>query len=46
MPVQEAVYVDLFIPGCPPPVDRIKAVLDQVLSGADPKLQGSQLKFG
>jgi NAD-reducing hydrogenase small subunit len=46
MPVQEAVYVDLFVPGCPPPVDRIKAVLDQVLSGADLKLQGSQLKFG
>lgn len=46
MPVHEAVYVDQFIPGCPPPVDRIKSILDQVLSGTEPKLQGAQLKFG
>jgi NAD-reducing hydrogenase small subunit len=46
MPVHEVVYVDYFVPGCPPPVDRIRAVLDQVLSGEEPKLQGAQLKFG
>jgi NAD-reducing hydrogenase small subunit len=46
MPVHEVVYVDYFLPGCPPPVDRIKAVLTQVMSGAEPKLQGAQLKFG
>ena len=46
MPVHEAVYVDYFIPGCPPPAGRIRAILDQVLNGADPKLQGDQLKFG
>jgi NAD-reducing hydrogenase small subunit len=46
MPVHEVVYVDYFIPGCPPPVDRIQAVMNQVLSGAEPKLQGVQLKFG
>ena len=46
MPVHEAVYVDHFLPGCPPPVDRIKAVLTQVLSGVEPKLEGAQLKFG
>jgi NAD-reducing hydrogenase small subunit len=46
LPVHEAVYVDYFLPGCPPPVDRIKAVLTQVLGGVEPKLEGAQLKFG
>jgi len=46
VPVHEAVYVEYFLPGCPPPADRIKALMVQVLSGATPKLEGSQLKFG
>ena len=46
MPVHEAVYVNYFLPGCPPPADRIKAVLAQVLAGEPPKLEGPQLKFG
>jgi NAD-reducing hydrogenase small subunit len=46
MPVHEVVYVDYFVPGCPPSVDRIKAVLAQVLNGVEPKLQEAQLKFG
>ena len=46
LPVHEAVYVDYFLPGCPPPADRIKALMVQVLSGAAPKLEGLQLKFG
>jgi NAD-reducing hydrogenase small subunit len=46
MPVHEAVYVEYFLPGCPPPANRIKALMVQVLSGATPKLEGAQLKFG
>ena len=46
MPVHEAVQVDYFLPGCPPPADRIKALLGQVLAGQTPKLEGTQLKFG
>ena len=46
VPVHEAVYVEYFLPGCPPPADRIKALMVQVLNGATPKLEGSQLKFG
>jgi len=46
LPVHEAVYVEYFLPGCPPPADRIKAFMVQVLSGATPKLEGPQLKFG
>jgi NAD-reducing hydrogenase small subunit len=46
LPVHEVVHVDYFLPGCPPPADRIKVLLTQVLSGAPPKLEGPQLKFG
>jgi NAD-reducing hydrogenase small subunit len=45
-PVHEVVKVEYFLPGCPPPAERIKAFLGQLLDGADPKLQGAQLKFG
>ncbi|HEY5481825.1 MAG TPA: oxidoreductase [Verrucomicrobiae bacterium] len=46
MPVHEVVYVNYFLPGCPPPAERIKALLVQVLNGEEPKLEGPQLKFG
>jgi NAD-reducing hydrogenase small subunit len=45
-PVHEVVHVDCYLPGCPPPAGRIKAVLLQLLQGATPKLEGAQLKFG
>ena len=46
MPVHEVVHVNYFLPGCPPPADRIKALLVQVLEGVEPSLEGRQLKFG
>jgi NAD-reducing hydrogenase small subunit len=46
MPVHEAVHVEYFLPGCPPPAGRIKALMVQVLGGQTPKLEGTQLKFG
>jgi NAD-reducing hydrogenase small subunit len=46
MPAHEAVRVEYFLPGCPPPAERIKTLLLQVLSGETPKLEGTQLKFG
>lgn len=46
MPVHEVVPVEFFLPGCPPPADRIKAFLTQALAGQTPKLEGAQLKFG
>ena len=45
-PVHEVVHVEYFMPGCPPPADRIKAFLVQVLNGTEPKLEGAQMKFG
>jgi len=46
LPVHEVVYVEHYLPGCPPPANRIKAVVSQLLSGVEPKLTGAQLKFG
>jgi NAD-reducing hydrogenase small subunit len=46
MPVHEAVHVEYFLPGCPPAAEHIKALMVQVLAGTEPKLQGTQLKFG
>jgi len=45
-PVHEAVSVEFFLPGCPPPAARIKALLARVLAGAPPNLCGAELKFG
>lgn len=45
-PVHQAVAVEYFLPGCPPPADRIKALMVQVLEGKTPHLEGTQLKFG
>jgi len=46
MPVHEVVYVEHYLPGCPPPADRIKALVTQMLAGVEPRLEGEQLKFG
>lgn len=46
LPVHEAVFVEYYLPGCPPPADRIKALMVQVLGGQTPKLEGMNLKFG
>ena len=45
-PVHEAVPVEYYLPGCPPPADRIKALMVQVLEGKTPQLTAAQLKFG
>jgi len=46
LPVHEVVHVEHFLPGCPPPADRIKAIVGQFLNGGEAKLEGVQLKFG
>jgi NAD-reducing hydrogenase small subunit len=46
MPVHEVVPVEYYLPGCPPPADRIKALLSQLLEGKAPQLTASQIKFG
>jgi NAD-reducing hydrogenase small subunit len=46
LPVHEVVHVEYFLPGCPPPAARIKSLVSQMLSGAEPRLEGANLKFG
>lgn len=45
-PLHEIIRVDTFLPGCPPPADRIRALLEQVLAAKQPVLAGRDLKFG
>jgi NAD-reducing hydrogenase small subunit len=40
MPVHQAVTVDLFVPGCPPPADAIHHVLAELVAGRTPDLAG------
>jgi NAD-reducing hydrogenase small subunit len=46
LPVHAVVDVDIYLPGCPPPAPRIRAVLEQLLAGATPNLEGRDIKFG
>src|ERR1022692_3937695 len=45
-PVHAVVPVDFFLPGCPPPASRIRAVLEAFLRGEQPVLDENQRKFG
>jgi NAD-reducing hydrogenase small subunit len=47
LPVHTVVPVDVYLPGCPPPAQRIRAVLEQLLAREELKLEGREmLKFG
>ncbi|MBD2304514.1 oxidoreductase [Chroococcidiopsis sp. FACHB-1243] len=46
-PVHTVVPVDIYLPGCPPPAARIRAVLESLLRGEKPHLEGREfIKFG
>ncbi len=47
VPVHALIPVDLFIPGCPPPAPRIRAVLQALIEGQTPEMvSAAMLKFG
>jgi NAD-reducing hydrogenase small subunit len=47
VPVHEVVPVDIFMPGCPPSSDRIKATIEPLLRGEMPQMEGREMiKFG
>ena len=45
-PLHAVVPVDVYLPGCPPPADRIRAVLQALLDGKVPQLPPEQRTFG
>lgn len=45
-PLHEVIKVDAFLPGCPPPADRIRTMLEKALAGQPLVLEGPQLKPG
>lgn len=46
-PVHQIVEVDIFMPGCPPPAERIKATIEPLLRGEMPVMEGREMiKFG
>jgi NAD-reducing hydrogenase small subunit len=45
-PVHAVVPVDFFLPGCPPPAPRIKEVLEAIVQGKTPVLEGNEKRFG
>lgn len=45
-PVHQVVSVDYYMPGCPPPAERIRAVLESLVQGNPPRLEGRDIKFG
>ncbi len=47
VPLHEVIPVDIFMPGCPPPADRIRATLEALVQGKQPVMEGREMiKFG
>ena len=45
-PVHAVVAVDHYLPGCPPPAARIRAVVQALLNGEAPRLDKDDRRFG
>ncbi len=47
LPVHQVVPVDIYMPGCPPSADRIRATLEPLLRGEMPVMEGrDMIRFG
>ena len=47
LPLHEVIPVDLYLPGCPPSAERIRAAIEPLLRGTAPAMAGREmLKFG
>ena len=46
LPVHKVIDVDVYVPGCPPPADRIKRALSALLDGEPLVDRGDDIRFG
>jgi NAD-reducing hydrogenase small subunit len=47
LPLHEVIPVDLYLPGCPPSAERIRAAIEPLLRGTAPAMAGrDMLTFG
>ncbi|APW61937.1 oxidoreductase [Paludisphaera borealis] len=46
VPVHAVIPVELYLPGCPPSAPRIRAVLEALIEGRTPRLEGEDIRFG
>ncbi|MDJ0770090.1 MAG: hypothetical protein QNJ12_14915 [Ilumatobacter sp.] len=45
-PLHKVIPVDAYLPGCPPPADRIRAAIEALLEGSLPPNRGEAIRFG
>jgi NAD-reducing hydrogenase small subunit len=46
LPIHQVIPVDFYLPGCPPPADRIRSVVQSLLEGKVPVLEAEERSFG
>ena len=45
-PLHQVIDVDVFLPGCPPPAERIVAAVEALLAGERPPRSGESIRWG
>ncbi len=45
-PLHKVIKVDAYLPGCPPPADRIQRAIEALLAGEPERITGEDIRFG
>lgn len=45
-PLHKVIKVDAYLPGCPPPADRIQRAVEALLAGDPSRITGEDIRFG